>query len=86
MATRFPYNTSLTEENLSKVDKSEELIKALGIQRVRVRVHGNIARVEVEKKDFSKILENEKIVNSIKELGFEYVTLDLGGIKSGSFD
>lgn len=86
LATRFPYNTSLTEENLSKVDKSEELIKSLGIQRVRVRVHGNIARIEVEKKDFSKILENEKIVNSIKELGFEYVTLDLGGIKSGSFN
>lgn len=86
LATRFPYNTVLTEEDLSKVDKSEGLIKSLGIQRVRVRIHGNIARIEVEKKDFGKILENEKIVNNIKKLGFDYVTLDLDGIKSGSFD
>ena len=86
LATRFPYNTVLTEEDLSKVDKSEELIKALGIQRVRVRVHGNIARIEVEKKEFNKILENRELAKNMKEIGFDYVTLDLNGIKSGSFD
>lgn len=86
LATRFPYNTVLTEENLSKVDKSEGLIKSLGIQRVRVRVHGNIARIEVEKKDFNKILEDRELAKNIKEIGFDYVTLDLRGIKSGSFD
>lgn len=86
LTTRFPYNTVLTKEDLNKVDKSEDFIKALGIQRVRVRVHGNIARIEVEKKDFNKILEDIELVKNIKKLGFDYVTLDLGGIKSGSFD
>ena len=86
LATRFPYNTTLTIEDLTKVEKSEEIIKALGIERVRMRVHGNIARIEVEKRDFTKILDNEEIVDNIKKLGFNYVTLDLKGIKSGSFD
>lgn len=74
------------QDDLSKVDKSEEIIKSLGIQRVRVRVHGNIARLEVEKEDFPRIIENEEIVNKIKQLGFDYVTLDLEGIRNGSFD
>lgn len=86
LATRFPYNTVLTEEDLSKVDKSEELIKALGIQRVRVRVHGNIARIEVEKEEFNKIMGNRELAKNMKEIGFDYVTLDLNEIKSGSFD
>lgn len=86
LATRFPYNTILTEEDLGKVDKSEEFIKALGIQRVRVRIHDNIARIEVKKNDFNKILEDIELVKNIKKLGLDYVTLDLGGIKSGSFD
>lgn len=74
------------QDDLSKVDKSEEIIKSLGIQRVRVRVHGNIARIEVEKEDFYRIIENEEIANKIKQLGFNYVTLDLMGIRNGSFD
>lgn len=86
LATRFPYNTNLTKENLRKVELSEEIIKSLGIEKVRVRVHSDIARIEVEKKDFEIILKNEKVTQQIKELGFNFVTLDLLGLKSGSFD
>ena len=92
LATRFPYNTNLTEEGLKKVEQSEEIIKNLGIQKVRVRVHDNIARIEVNPEDFEIILNNIKhknednIVEKIKKLGFSYVTLDLSGLKSGSFD
>ena len=86
LATRFPYNTILSKENLKKVELSEVLIKSMGIQRVRVRVHGDIARIEVPKEDFNIILENDDIINKIKNLGFKFVTLDLSGIKSGSFD
>lgn len=86
LATRFPYNTNLSREDLEKVDKSEEIIKELGINKVRVRVHNNIARIEVEKQNFGKILKNETIVEQIKKLGFNFVTLDLNGLKSGSFD
>ena len=87
LATRFPYNTVLTEEMLKKVEIAEDYIKQLNINRVRVRVHNNIARIEVEEKEFQIIMDNkEKIVGKIKELGFEFVTLDLAGIRSGVFD
>ena len=86
LATRFPYNTILNEESLRKVDLSEELLKELGIKKSRVRVHGDIARIEVEKEDFKIILKNLDIVEKIKEIGFKYITLDLEGLKSGSFD
>ncbi len=86
LATRFPYNTILTKQDLQKVEKSEEIIKKLGIQRVRIRAHGNLARIEIEKEDFMKILENKTIMLQMKKLGFSFVTLDLEGIKNGSFD
>lgn len=87
LATRFPYNTTLTEELLKKVEIAEDYIKRLGINRVRVRVHNNIVRIEVEESYFQIILNNrEEIINKIKVLGFEFVTLDLAGIRSGVFD
>lgn len=86
LATRFPYNTILTEENLKKVELAEQIIKDLGISKTRVRVHGDIARIEVDKKYFEIIVKNEKAIGKIKELGFKFVTLDLMGLKSGSFD
>lgn len=86
LATRVPYNTILSEELLRKIDLSEEILKNLGIKNLRVRAHGEMARIEVQKEDFKIILENEKIIEEIKNLGFKFVTLDLSGIKSGSFD
>lgn len=86
LATRFPYHTILTEEKLKKVEQSEEKIKQLGIKKVRVRVHDDIARIEVNKEDFPILLQNEKIIEEIKRTGFRFVTLDLSGLKSGSFD
>lgn len=86
LATRFPYNTVLTNEGLEKVDKAEEIVKKLGILSLRVRVHDDIARIEVNREDFSKILDNLEIVDELKQLGFRYVTLDLAGLQNGSFD
>lgn len=86
LATRVPYNTILSEELLRKIDLSEEILKKLGIKNLRVRVHGEIARIEVPKEDFNIILANEKIIKEIKSLGYKFVTLDLSGLQSGSFD
>lgn len=86
LATRFPYNTILTNEDLKKVELAEEMISRLGISKIRVRVHHDIARVEVEERDFETILKNKKKIQKIKELGFRYVTLDLNGLTSGGFD
>lgn len=86
LATRFPYNTVLSQEDLIRVDKGEEILKALGIQKVRLRVHKDIVRIEVNKEDFNTIIKHKEIVEEIRKLGFKYVTLDLDGIKSGVFD
>lgn len=86
LATRVPYDTILTEELLRKIDLSEEIIKNIGIKNLRVRVHNEIARIEVPKEDFKIIFENENIIEKIKNIGFKYVTLDLSGLQNGSFD
>ena len=86
LATRFPYNTTLTEEKFKQVESSEEVIKKLGITQVRVRKHEEIARIEVNKEDFNKILENREYIESnLKKLGFRYITLDLTGLKTAGF-
>ena len=86
LASRFNYNTLLTKEKLENVDKAEVIFNKLGINYVRVRVQGNIARIEVEKKFFYKVLSNQWIVYELKKLGFKYITLDLEGISSGKYD
>ena len=65
LATRFPYNTHLSEELLKKVEISENLLRTLGIPKVRVRIHENIAKIEVEEKYFEKIIHNKNIINEI---------------------
>lgn len=86
LATRFPYNTILTEYDLKRVEQGEEVLKKLGIPKVRIRVHQEIARIEVEREYSNVIIQNQNIVEQIKALGFRYVTLDLNGLTSGSFD
>ena len=86
LATRFPYNTILTEDDLKRVEQGEEVLKKLGIPKVRIRVHQEIARIEVEREYSNVIIQNQNIVEQIKALGFRYVTLDLNGLTSGSFD
>ncbi|MGL5256339.1 MAG: ATP-dependent sacrificial sulfur transferase LarE [Proteocatella sp.] len=87
MATRFPYDTNITMEALEKVEEAEAFIKSLGIIQCRVRVHGDIARLEVEENDFISILkEKQSIISKLKALGYIYITLDIEGFRSGSMD
>lgn len=87
LATRFPYGTALTYESLGRVERGEDYLKSLGLYNVRLRVHGDIARIETDRKDFGKItLHGEAIAGYMKELGYSYVTLDLEGFRSGSMD
>lgn len=87
MATRFPYGTKLSYEVLEKVAQGEAYIKSLGAYNVRLRVHGDTARIEVDTNDFSLILsERARIIRRLKELGYTYITLDLEGFRSGSMD
>lgn len=86
LATRFPYDTELTEENFRKVEAAELIIAKNGIPSGRVRLHGDIARIEIPKDRFTDFMADKNIVEEIKKIGFRYVTLDLEGFRSGSMD
>lgn len=86
LATRFPYDTILTEKDFSMVAQAEEWIANAGISSARLRVHGAIARIEMPKEYFTAFLNQPEITENIKSLGFQYVTLDLEGFRSGSMD
>ena len=89
LSSRIPYGEEITAEKLERIEMSEEFLKSLGFGQVRVRSHGNIARIEVEDCEISKFL-SPNVRTSIEEklikLGFQYVTLDLRGYRSGSMD
>lgn len=87
LATRFPYGTALTYEAMRRVEQGEEFLKTLGFYNVRLRVHGDIARIETDKEVFGRLLEQrEEIIAVLKKLGYQYITIDLEGFRSGSMD
>ncbi|MCI5649369.1 MAG: ATP-dependent sacrificial sulfur transferase LarE [Fusicatenibacter sp.] len=89
MATRLPYGSQLDYELLERISQGEEwLHEQFGAEcNIRLRVHGDLVRIEVEKEQMGYVLERSKeIANRLHELGFPYVTLDLEGFRSGSMD
>lgn len=87
--SRLPYGSLITKERLSRVERSEDFLKSRGITQVRVRDYENTARIEVAVDDIHKIcsanLRNE-IINALKQIGYQYVTLDLEGYRTGSMN
>ena len=87
LASRFPYGTKITKKRLKQVEMAETFLSKLGLHQIRVRHHNNIARIEVAKDDFNKILkQREKVVSYFKKLGFTYVTMDIEGYRTGSLN
>lgn len=87
MATRFPYNTQLTYDKMTNLEQGEEYIRSLGFYNVRIRIHDDIARIEVDVADLDRFLANRtNIVEKLRSLGFIYITLDMEGFRSGSMD
>lgn len=89
LATRFPHGSIITLQGLEQVAQAEGLLKELGFQGVRVRHHGSIARIEVRPEDLARVVQpvmSRLISNSLRELGFGFVTLDLAGYKRGSLE
>jgi len=87
LASRFPYGTEITAERLDTVGDAEAFIKSFGIIQLRVRYHDQIARIEVSEKDMENLLKNrDQIVKKLKEFGFNYVTMDLQGYRTGSMN
>ncbi len=87
LSSRIPYGEEITPEKLRIVEKAEGLLMDSGIGQARVRHYNELARIEVPPNEFSSILKNkDRIVNSLKRLGFKYITLDLQGYRSGSMN
>lgn len=87
LSSRFVYGETISEDKLKMVDKAEQLLIDLGFHQVRVRIHSNLARIEVLPEEFSKILENRNtIIKKFKKYGFLYITMDLTGYRTGSMN
>nr|WP_319538841.1 ATP-dependent sacrificial sulfur transferase LarE [uncultured Methanospirillum sp.] len=85
--SRIPYGDEITDKKLQMIEESEEVLKGFGFTQVRVRHHGNIARIELLPDDMIKFMAlKTEIEQKIRDIGFSYVTLDLRGYRSGSMD
>ena len=89
LASRFPYGESITREKLKTVEAAEKLLFGLGFKQVRIRHHGNLARIEVDPKELEKLMSpdvRETVYSGIKQVGFTYVAVDLQGYRTGSMN
>ena len=87
LSSRFPYGQEITTEKLTQVARAEEFLRTRGFRQVRVRHHGDIARLEVGPEEMERAFEERAEISAeLKAAGFLYVTLDLAGYKSGSLN
>jgi uncharacterized protein len=89
LSSRFPYGTEITLDGLRKVERGEQLMHELGFKVARVRYRGEIARLEVETEEISRLLDpvlREIVEREMKKIGFRFVTVDLKGYRSGSLN
>ena len=89
LASRFPYGERITAEKLSRVDRAEQFLLDSGadFSQVRVRSHGDLARIEIPPESFARALEmRQEIVSAFKGFGFRFVSLDLAGYRTGSMN
>ena len=89
LASRLPYGMEVTSERLIQVELGEDRLRALGFEQIRLRHHGNLARIEISPEELPKALEPTMaaaIAKTIKALGFRFITLDLEGYRTGSLN
>lgn len=89
LSSRFPYGDEITKKKLNMVEEAEQLLFDLGFHQFRVRHHGNLARIEIEERDFEKIFQGEireVIESKLKSIGFAYVAVDTKGYRMGSMN
>ncbi len=89
LATRIPHGTTLKESDLRRIEEGELFLRERGFRLVRLRLHGNLARIEVPQEEIQLLSENNlrrEISGYIKSLGFDYVSLDLDGYRTGSMN
>jgi uncharacterized protein len=87
LASRLPYGTPVTLGRLASVERAEAGLRALGFTELRVRHHGDIARIEVPTADLERVVAaRDAVVDTVTAAGYRWATLDLGGLRSGGFN
>ncbi len=89
LSSRIPYGRRITPEALVRIERAEELIRSLGVNEVRVRDHGDLARIEVREEDMNILMTpstRRSIAVQLKSLGYHFISLDLEGFRSGSMN
>lgn len=89
LASRFPHGTEITVERMSLIDEAEGFLRGLGITQVRVRHHGDIARIEVRVDEMGRLTRKgarRKMIRKLRGLGYRYVTVDVEGYRTGSMN
>lgn len=89
LASRVPYGQAVTREKLSMIEQAEDVLIGMGFRQVRVRHHGEVARIEVPREDLLNLLDPDRsreIESRFREIGFQFVTVDILGFRSGSLN
>ena len=89
LASRFPYGAPITEDALKRIEQAEAALYDLGFRVVRVRHHGDTARIEIGSDEIDRLLEEPmriKVISGIKNAGYKYIALDLEGYRTGSMN
>jgi uncharacterized protein len=89
LASRIPYGTPITEKDLKMVDQAEQVLFGLGFIGCRVRMHGKVAKIEVEAGDIERLIDQKTrsvIIEKLRKIGFSHVAVDLEGYRQGSMN
>jgi uncharacterized protein len=88
LISRFPYGVYLTPEKMRKVAMAEDFLREMGLRTVRVRFHGEVARLELGEEEYERVAHElrQNVVTRVKEAGFAYVALDLQGYRTGAMN
>lgn len=87
LASRIPYGRKITVSLLNKIEKGESFLRSIGFSQVRLRSYDDICRIEVDKKELTKVIHKHKaIVSELKKIGYKYITVDLEGYRTGSMN
>jgi len=87
LTSRFPYGVEFSREKFTKIEKCEDFLRQLGFSQYRVRYHNELVRIEIEPGEFELLLKSrEAIATEFKKYGFKFITLDIEGFRTGSFN
>lgn len=89
LSSRIPFGERISEEKLQQIEEAEEMLSQLGFQQFRVRHHGQIARIEIQKEELEKMMKGKirtRVIDAVKKAGFKFITLDLEGYRTGPFN